>query len=31
MACGSAKVVSDLVSGDKADIDLNGLTLERYH
>lgn len=30
MACGSAKVVSDLVSGDKVDIDLKGLTLERY-
>ncbi len=30
MACGSAKVVADLVSEKKTDIDLNGLTLARY-
>jgi D-amino-acid dehydrogenase len=30
MACGSGKVVADLVSGKKPEIDLNGLTLERY-
>ena len=30
MACGSAKIVSDLISGEKADIDLDGITLGRY-
>ncbi|MBI3706825.1 MAG: D-amino acid dehydrogenase [Proteobacteria bacterium] len=30
MACGSGRVVADLVAGRKPDIDLEGLTLERY-
>lgn len=30
MACGSAKIVADLVSKKKPEIDLNGLTLDRY-
>jgi D-amino-acid dehydrogenase len=30
MACGSARVVADLVARRKPDIDLNGLTLDRY-
>lgn len=30
MACGSGKVVADLISGEKPEIDLDGLTLARY-
>jgi len=30
MACGSGRVVADLVSGRRPEIDLEGLTLERY-
>jgi D-amino-acid dehydrogenase len=30
MACGSGKVLADLVSGREPDIDLDGLTLERF-
>jgi len=30
MACGTASVMADLVSGRKAEISLEGLTLERY-
>jgi D-amino-acid dehydrogenase len=30
MACGSARVVADVVSGRSPDIDLEGLTLDRY-
>jgi D-amino-acid dehydrogenase len=30
MACGSARVVADLMAGDKPQIDLEGLTLERF-
>jgi D-amino-acid dehydrogenase len=30
MACGSARVVADLVSNREPAIDLEGLTLERY-
>ena len=30
-ACGSARVLADLVSGKKPDIDIEGLTLSRYH
>jgi D-amino-acid dehydrogenase len=30
LACGSARVITDLVSGAEPDIDLTGLTLERY-
>jgi len=30
MACGTARVMADLVSGRKAEISLEGLTLERY-
>ncbi|SMC26698.1 D-amino-acid dehydrogenase [Andreprevotia lacus DSM 23236] len=31
MACGSAKVVADLVSGLKPEIETSGLSLDRYH
>jgi D-amino-acid dehydrogenase len=30
MACGSARVVAGIVAGDKPEIDLEGLTLERF-
>jgi D-amino-acid dehydrogenase len=30
MACGSARVVTDIVAGEKPQIDLEGLTLERF-
>jgi len=30
MAAGSGKIVADLLSGRAADIDLDGLTLERH-
>jgi D-amino-acid dehydrogenase len=30
MACGSAKVLADLVSGKKPEIDLNGLKIDRF-
>jgi D-amino-acid dehydrogenase len=30
MAAGSGKLVSDLISGDAPDIDMDGLTLSRY-
>ncbi len=30
MACGSGKIVADVVSGRAADIDMNGLTLARF-
>ena len=30
MACGSARVLSDVIAGDPPAIDLEGLTLERY-
>jgi D-amino-acid dehydrogenase len=31
MACGSAKLVADLISGHEPEISLEGLTLARYH
>lgn len=30
MACGSGRVMADLISGRKTDIDMGGLTLDRY-
>ena len=30
MACGSARAVADVVTGAKPEIDLDGLTMERY-
>jgi D-amino-acid dehydrogenase len=30
MACGSGRVLADLVSGRAPEIDLSGLTLERF-
>jgi D-amino-acid dehydrogenase len=30
MACGSGRVLADIVSGKKPDIDLEGLSMERY-
>ena len=30
MACGSGRVVADLLSGRKPDIDVSGLSLTRY-
>jgi D-amino-acid dehydrogenase len=30
MACGSGRVLADLISGRKTDIDMGGLTLDRY-
>ena len=30
MACGSGKVVADVIAGRSADIDLDGLTIDRY-
>jgi D-amino-acid dehydrogenase len=30
MACGSARIVADVVSGAEPQIDLEGLTIERY-
>jgi D-amino-acid dehydrogenase len=30
MACGSARIVADIVAGAKPQIDLEGLTLERF-
>ena len=31
MACGSAKVLADLISGREPEISMDGLTLARYH
>jgi len=31
MACGAAKVVADVLAGRKAEIDLDGLTYDRFH
>ena len=31
MACGSGKIISDLAFGKNTDIDLSGLSLDRYH
>lgn len=31
MACGAAKVVADVLAGRKPDIDLDGLTYDRFH
>jgi D-amino-acid dehydrogenase len=31
MACGSGRVLADIVSGKKPDIDLEGLAMDRYH
>jgi D-amino-acid dehydrogenase len=30
MACGSGKILADIISGRPADIDLNGLGLARF-
>jgi D-amino-acid dehydrogenase len=30
MACGSGRVLADVISGRKTDIDMGGLTLDRY-
>jgi D-amino-acid dehydrogenase len=30
MACGSARIVADLIAGRSPEIDLEGLTLDRY-
>jgi D-amino-acid dehydrogenase len=30
MACGSARIISDLISGRPADIDIRDLALDRY-
>lgn len=30
LSCGSAKIVADIISGNKAEIDLTGLTLAKY-
>jgi D-amino-acid dehydrogenase len=30
LACGSARVVADIVAGTKPQIDLDGLTIERF-
>ena len=30
MSCGSAKIISDLVTGQRPDIDMRGLTLDRF-
>ena len=30
MACGSGRVTADIISGRKPEIDISGLTVERY-
>ena len=30
MACGSARIVADIVMGNKLDVDIDGLTIARY-
>ena len=30
MACGSARIVADIVMGQKPDVDIDGLTIARY-
>jgi D-amino-acid dehydrogenase len=30
MACGSARIVADIVAGSRPQIDLDGLTIERF-
>ena len=31
MACGAAKILADLIAGRQPEIDLDGLTYDRYH